>query len=110
MRCYTKKPDAVAQITGGVDTPRLSGCVEFYQENESVLIVARIFGLPTKSETGFFGFHTHQGSACIGADFSGTGSHYNPAEQALRNMLATCHHYCAATETPIYLYGRTGFL
>ena len=59
MRCYTKKPDAVAQITGGVDTPRLSGCVEFYQENESVLIVARIFGLPTKSETGFFGFHTH---------------------------------------------------
>lgn len=77
-----KKPDAVAQITGGVDTPRSSGCVEFYQENGSVLIVARIFGLPTKSETGFFGFHTHQGSACTGADFSGTGSHYNPAEQA----------------------------
>ena len=82
MRCCTKKPDAVAQITGGVDTPRLSGCVVFYQENGSVLIVARIFGLPTKSETGFFGFHIHQGSACTGDDFSGTGSHYNPAEQA----------------------------
>ena len=81
MRCCTKKPDAVAQITGGVDTPRLSGCVVFYQENGSVLIVARIFGLPTKSETGFFGFHIHQGSACTGDDFSGTGSHYNPAEQ-----------------------------
>ena len=78
----TKKPDAVAHITGGVDAPSLSGCVEFYQENGSVLIVVRIFGLPTKSETGFFGFHIHEGSACIGADFSGTGSHYNPVEQA----------------------------
>lgn len=82
MRYCTKKPDAVAKITGGVDAPRLSGCVQFYQENGSVLIVARIFGLPTKSETGFFGFHIHQGNTCIGADFSGTGSHYNPAEQA----------------------------
>lgn len=82
MQSCRKMPDAVAQITGGVDAPRLSGCVEFYQENGSVLIVARIFGLPTKSETGFFGFHIHQGSACTGDDFSGTGSHYNPAEQA----------------------------
>jgi len=82
MRSCRIKPDAVAQITGGVDVPRLSGCVAFYQENGSVLIVVRIFGLPTKNETGFFGFHIHEGNTCIGSDFSGTGSHYNPAEQA----------------------------
>lgn len=81
MRCCTKIPDAVAQITGGVDTPRLSGCVQFYQENGCVLIMVKISGLP-KSETGFFGFHVHQGNACTGADFSGTGSHYNPVERA----------------------------
>lgn len=81
MRSCRKKPDAVALITGGVNVPRLSGCVEFYQENGCVLVAAKISGLP-ESETGFFGFHIHQGNACTGADFSGTGSHYNPAEQA----------------------------
>lgn len=81
MQYCRKNPDAVARITGGVDAPRLSGCVEFYQENGSVLIVARIFGLPTKNATGFFGFHIHQGNTCNGADFSETGSHYNPAER-----------------------------
>ena len=82
MRCCTKIPDAVARIIGGIEAPQLSGCVKFYQENGSVLIVAKIFGLPTKSGTGFFGFHVHQGNACTGADFSGTGSHYNPVERA----------------------------
>ena len=72
--------DAVAEIRGGVEAPQLAGCVEFYQENECVLIVARISGL-SESETGFFGFHIHQGESCSGADFSGTGSHYNPMDQ-----------------------------
>jgi Cu-Zn family superoxide dismutase len=82
MRHCTNRPDAVAQIYGGVEAPQLSGCIQFYQENGCVLIVARIFGLPRESETGFFGFHIHQGEICSGNDFSGTGSHYNPAEQA----------------------------
>ena len=71
----------MAQITGGVDAPRLSGCVKFYQEGGCVLIVAIISGLP-ESEPGFFGFHIHQGNTCAGDVFSGTGSHYNPVEQA----------------------------
>lgn len=81
MGYYGKSPDAVAQIRGGVEAPRLSGCVQFYQENGCVLIVAKISGLPGESETGFFGFHIHQGENCSGMDFSGTGSHYNPVEQ-----------------------------
>lgn len=76
-----KSPDAVARIRGGMEAPQLSGCVQFYQETGCVLVVAKICGLPRESETGFFGFHIHQGESCSGADFSGTGSHYNPADQ-----------------------------
>ena len=81
MQSCRKCPDAVAQITGGAETPWLSGCAEFYQEHGCVLIVAKISELPRKSETGFFGFHIHQGESCFGPDFSRTGSHYNPAER-----------------------------
>ena len=82
MQCCRKCPDAVAEIRGGMDAPQLTGCVRFYQENESVLIEARISCLPKKSATGFFGFHIHQGASCSGADFFETGSHYNPTGQA----------------------------
>lgn len=82
MQHCKKRPDAVARIHGGMETPQLSGCVQFYQENGWVLIVAKISGLPNGNGTGFFGFHIHQGESCSGTDFSGTGSHYNPTEQA----------------------------
>ena len=81
MQYCRKCPDAVAHIQGGVETPRLSGCVQFYQENDCVLIVARVFGLPRENETGFYGFHIHQGGSCSGTDFSETRGHYNPMEQ-----------------------------
>ena len=82
MQYCRKCPDAVARITGGAEAPQLSGCAQFYQENGCVLVAARISGLPRESETGFFGFHIHQGRDCSGAGFSGTGSHYNPADRA----------------------------
>ena len=82
MQSCRKCPNAVARITGGAEAPQLSGCAQFYQENGCVLVVARISGLPRESETGFFGFHIHQGRDCSGAGFSGTRSHYNPAERA----------------------------
>lgn len=81
MQHCRKCPDAVAQIRGGVEVPKLSGCIRFYQQKGCVLIVAEILGLPRESETGFFGFHIHQGESCSGTDFSGTGSHYNPLDQ-----------------------------
>ena len=82
MRYCGKTPYATAEIRGGMEAPQLSGCVQFYQENGCVLIVAKISGLPEESETGFFGFHIHQADNCFGTDFSGTGSHYNPSDQA----------------------------
>ena len=81
MQCCRKCPDAVAQICGGMEAPKLTGCVQFYQENGCVLIQARISGLP-ESKTGFYGFHIHQGESCSGMDFSETGSHYNPTDWA----------------------------
>ena len=81
MQHCRKCPDAVAKIRGGVEVPKLSGCIRFYQQKGCVLIVAEIFGLPRENETGFFGFHIHQGESCSGTDFSGTGSHYNPVDQ-----------------------------
>ena len=82
MRYCGKTPYATAQIRGGMEAPQLSGCVQFYQENGCVLIVAKISGLPKESKTGFFGFHIHEGDNCSGTDFSGTDSHYNPFDQA----------------------------
>ena len=81
MHYCRKYPDAVAEIRGGVDAPQFSGCVQFYQENGCVLIVARVSGLPER-ETSFFGFHIHYGESCSGTGFSETGSHYNPMDQA----------------------------
>lgn len=81
MQQSRKSADAVARIHGGMEAPQLTGCVQFYQERGCVLIVAKISGLPTESETGFFGFHIHQGESCSGMDFSATGSHYNPTGQ-----------------------------
>ena len=82
MQYCGKRPYAAAQIRGGTEAPQLSGCVQFYQENGCVLIVAKLSGLPKENETGFFGFHIHEGDNCSGTDFSGTDSHYNPFGQA----------------------------
>jgi Cu-Zn family superoxide dismutase len=81
MRCCKNKPDAVARIVGGEEAPQLSGCVWFYQGNGCVLVEAKLSGLPKASETGFFGFHIHQGRECSGIGFSGTEGHYNPTER-----------------------------
>lgn len=81
MQYCRKSPDAVARIVGGEEAPQLSGCVQFYQESGCVLIEAKISGLPKVSETGFFGFHIHQGRKCSGIGFPGTAGHYDPTER-----------------------------
>ena len=69
MRYCRRNPDAVARIRGGMEAPQLSGCVQFYQENGCVLIVARILGLPRDSETGFLAFTSIKGKAAPGLTF-----------------------------------------
>ena len=100
---YCKKcPDALAQITGGTEAPQISGCVQFYQEDGWVTVVAMISGLPKTSETGFFGFHIHQGGVCSGDGFSGTEGHYNPGQQI--------HPKHAGDLPPLLLCGGKAYL
>lgn len=78
MYLFYGQPDAVASVEGGPEVPELSGEVSFYQRGGSVLVVAAIANLP-RNETGFFGFHIHEGNHCRGKNFADTGSHYNPS-------------------------------
>ena len=70
-------PSATALIRGGEENPKLCGRVNFYELPHSILIEANINGLPN-SDSGFFGFHIHEGASCSGANFANTKSHYNP--------------------------------
>ncbi len=72
-------PHAVATIKGGNQAPNLCGQIKFYQMKNHVLISVNIKGLP-ESNTGFFGFHIHEGGSCAGNNFSDTGNHYNPTD------------------------------
>ena len=75
MSSIFSRPDAVAHIRG--EDPKLCGQVRFYQKKNCVLISVNVKELPA-NDSGFFGFHIHEGDACTGTDFSDTGSHYNP--------------------------------
>ena len=75
-------PDAVACMQGGPEAPCLSGEVQFYQKRGAVLVAVHVSGLPRQSETGFFALHIHEGGSCSGENFSDTGGHYNPHNEA----------------------------
>ena len=81
-----RRPDALADISGGRENPRLRGTVRFYQTPRGVLVLAEVFGLPdrgTRCERNIFAFHIHAGGACAGnADdpFSAAQGHYNPGD------------------------------
>ncbi len=79
MRRRFYVPKAIAQIRGGTQAPFLWGSVTFYQKSNGVLVVAKLEGLP-KNDSGFYGFHIHEGSSCGGNNFEESGSHYNPNE------------------------------
>lgn len=54
---------AIALLRSGETAPGLTGTVRFYQRRDGVLEEAEISGLPP-SRTGFYGFHTHEGTDC----------------------------------------------
>lgn len=68
------RPRAVAWVRGEGE---LRGSVTFYPVPEGTLVTAEIEGLP-ESETGFFGFHIHEGESCGGPEFEATKGHWNP--------------------------------
>ena len=72
-----RKSDAAAIVNGSKKHPDLRGKVLFFQEKDGVLIKAEIVGLP-KNESGFFGFHIHEGKDCSGEGFPDVAGHLNP--------------------------------
>lgn len=92
---------AIANIRGSDKAPLLSGQVKFYQKKNYVLVSVSVTGLPM-SKYGFFGFHIHEGDNCKGADFSGTGSHYNPTN--------TQHPSHAGDLPPLMLCNKGAFM
>lgn len=75
MVISTGMPMAVACVEG---SGGLQGTVKFYPIPGGSLVMAEIVGLP-KNETGFYGFHIHEGRSCGGTAFSETKNHFSAA-------------------------------
>lgn len=79
-----RRANAWAAIRGGRDHPRLLGCVKFFQTQAGVLVLAEVWGLPSREEnpSGIFGFHIHSGKGCTGTEemeFADADGHLNPS-------------------------------
>lgn len=80
------KPNAFANLEGGVLAPNIRGKIFLFQVENGVYIQAYITGIPMKNSEGkevrFHGFHIHEkGDCCLGATdnpFPCTGGHDNP--------------------------------
>ena len=79
-------PTAIAQIRGSEQFPDIEGTVAFYADNEGVLMLAAVTGLPVPTEecgNTVHGMHIHEGESCTGNEndpFADAGAHYNPGE------------------------------
>ena len=74
MVISTGMPMAVACVEG---IGGLQGTVKFYPIPGGCLVMAEVVGLP-KNETGFYGFHIHEGRSCGGVGYSETKGHFSP--------------------------------
>ena len=74
------KPIASAKLEGSREYPLIRGQVLFFQLPVGVLVRAEVSGLPD-NDSGFFGFHIHEGANCDSPRFVGAGSHYSRAPQ-----------------------------
>lgn len=70
-------PVAAASVSGKRGSG-ISGVVQFYAHRNGTIVAAEISGLP-ETDTGFYGFHIHEGGNCRGEGFANTGGHFNPA-------------------------------
>ena len=71
---------AKSRVLGSKDYPNINGKLTFTDAPLGVWISAEITGLP-KTQTGFFGFHLHEGITCMQGQkpyYQDALSHYNP--------------------------------
>lgn len=78
--------NAKAKIRGSKNFPNLKGIVYFKENSNSVLVTAKIEGLPQSKDTclgRFFGMHIHEGSSWswnVNDEFANVENHFNPAK------------------------------
>lgn len=102
-----QKPQAIAQVRGSREFPKINGTVYFYQRKFGVLVITQIFGLPKGTDecnSPIFAFHIHSGGSCTGNDedcFADSMGHYNPKN---------CPHpYHAGDMPPLFGCGGYAF-
>lgn len=74
------KPYAFAYMMG----EKISGTVCFYPYLSGTIMVYEIMGLPKTNQSGFYGFHIHEGNSCINntkVAYEETKGHYNPTKK-----------------------------
>lgn len=101
MLISTKRPAATAVVIGAAMAPLIKGKVNFYQEPGGVLVEVQVSGLP-KNESGFYGFHIHEGASCSGSEFSATGSHLDFLDRPHPNHIGDL--------PPLLSYGGRAYL
>ena len=95
----TRRPQALANVTGSRAYPDIEGQVRFYGTSYGVLVVADVLGLPRgvgECDSPVFGFHIHEGDRCTGTEadpFANARTHYNP--------YACAHPYHAGDLPPL---------
>ena len=83
----------VAQIHGRKAAPQLFGCVQFYQEEGCVLIVARISGLPKESKQDFSDFTSIRAKTAPELTFPKQVVIITLQTCYIQNTQVTSHHY-----------------
>ena len=88
MISFNKTPAAYALIAGNDVYPNTKGRIDFYDVYDGTLVVVEVYGLDSELEnlnSGFWGFHIHEGERCGGNVedyFVWTKMHYNPKDTA----------------------------
>lgn len=81
---FNKTPAAYSLIAGSEKFPNTKGRIDFYDVYDGTLVVVEVYGLDAELEnlnSGFWGFHIHEGDKCAGNAedyFAWTKMHYNP--------------------------------
>ncbi len=80
----TKRPHALANLTGSDRYPDIRGQVRFYRTMYGTVVVTELMGLPLANDpcaAPIYALHIHEGNSCTGNEsdpFMNVGSHYNP--------------------------------
>ncbi len=83
-KLFSRKPNAVAIVSGGREYPDINGMVRFYKVEAGVMVCADFSGLPSgngECDSPIFAFHIHAVGDCSenGREpFPDARGHYNP--------------------------------